>query len=266
LPTLGADYEDIQSELGFHLGFGRDISAFSAEDLASIVAWIKGGLQRMLFSAFQPKLDNTYDWSFLQQTFRFGTQIGQTEYDLPANFGSTNGPILWDSPTLAYRPIEWMNESFIRAKLSLTSTYQGIPLQAATFSKNTDGSAEQVQALVLYPRPDATYPFRMSFSIEPGMLTTQFPWPAGGSPHARTLLYACLAEATKRHDDNASYEADYQIALAGSINYDARSKGDNLGYCGDPKNRENPRWWPWNHEDDQQPFTDLRVTVGGVQY
>ena len=265
MPTLGADFGDIQSEIGFHLGFGRDTSAFSTEDSQSVLAWNKAGLQRFCYGAYQADNKNTYEWSFLKRTYHFGTQIDQTEYALPNDFGSPDGPLLWEMSTLAYKPIELMNESFLRAKLSLALTYQGIPLLYAIFPKIQDGSHEQRQGLLLYPKPDASYQLRMSYSLEPSMLTDQFPWPPGGSPHARTLMYACLAEATKRHDDNESYEAQYQASLLASMNYDARLKADNLGYGGDTKNREYSASWPW-HWYGSEPFTDLRVLVHGIQY
>ena len=263
MPTLGADFSDIQSEIGFHLGFGRDITAFSTEDSQSVLAWIKAGLQRFCYGAYQADQKNTYEWSFLKRVFHISTHIDQTEYDLPVNFGSPDGPILWDMNTMAYRPIELVNEAALRARLSVDPTVTGIPLLYSVFSKSQDGSHEQRQAIVLYPRPDTSYRLRLSYNIEPSMLTAEFPWPPGGSPHARTLMYACLAEATKRHDDNESYEAQYQASLLASMNYDARQKGDNLGYNSDPKQRERDGWWGW---DDCERFTDLRVLVHGTQY
>jgi hypothetical protein len=257
--TLGADYTEIQQELGFHLGFGRVVADFSTEDSESIVAWIKSGLRRFLFSAFQIRTGATYHWSFLRKVWHFGTQIGQIEYDLPADFGAPDGPILWESPQTAYRPIPIMNEAFVRMRLSQMPNVTGIPLAAAVFHKLASGVTEQKRAMVVYPPPDASYPFRMPYHISGEMLTEGFPWPPGGSPHARTLLYACLAEATKRHDDNASYENDYQLALAASMDYDARNAGDSLGYCDDPRQREQHGW-------DDERFHDLRVLVDGVQY
>ena len=256
--SLGADYTEIQQELGFHLGFGRVIADFSPEDSASIEAWIKSGLRRMLYEAYQTKLENTYDWSFLRRTFTLGTQIGQVEYDLPKDFGSANGPIYWASQKQYYRPIQMFNEPYVRTRLSQLPQVTGIPLCAATFYKRADGALEQRQALVLFPSPDASYVLNLNYNINGDMLTDAFPWPPGGSPHARTLLYACLAEATFRHDDNASYEAQYQLSLAASINYDARTAGDNLGYNSDPKQVEHT--WP------DERFTDLRVLVHGTQY
>lgn len=261
MQTLGADYDEIQQEMGYFLGWGRTVSAWSTDQLASITTWIKSGLRRFMFAATVPGMKNVYEWSFLQHDWRFGTQVGQTEYDLPKDFGSPGGPIIWDSPTISYQPIPFVNEAMVRQKLSLTPGWSGVPVLAAVFSKRTGGATEQQQGLLLCPVPDASYPLRLSYDILPGMLTESFPWPAGGSPHARTVLYACMAEACKRGDDNSSYEQDYQQALAASINYDARRKGDNVGYNSDKSNR--PRDWT-NYDGNE--FTDLRVKYNGVQF
>src|SRR5262249_1680427 len=105
---------------------------------------------------------------------------------------------------------------------------------AAVFARSGVSVAPQGQRLLVYPTPDAAYALRLLYEAQPRMLTAELTNPGGGAPHAQTLLYACLAEGSRRIGDApVRLEAAYAEPLVASIDYDRQLLGDNLGYCGD---------------------------------
>lgn len=246
--SLTANLAELQEQVKLHLGIGST----TARDVAVVETSIKGGLRRFMLSALIPGTATRWQWSFLRKSYLFSTLADTAEYDLPADFGTPEGQLIFT--TDYYTPIPWANEPMLRKKQSEDTEYSGVPQFAAMLNK-TPSMAPQAFAVLFWPTPDAAYALRLIYNVLPDMLGEELTNPHGGAPHARTILYACLAEAAKRIDqDPKEFEMEYQQGLLASIDHDRKLLGSNLGPMMDPSEM---------HERRQSNF---QVTYEGVLY
>jgi hypothetical protein len=265
---LGVTFDEIRSEVGFMLGFGRDTSAWDASapgltaaartersaKLASIDSAIKGGLRKFLFGSLCPGTRKVYEWSFLRKWFDFTTAESVGDYPLPADFGSPEGDVLF--PDDGYSPVPALNEARLLELRSRDDDSSGTPQYYATRHRPSSAAAGQGQDLLLWPLPSGAWRMRLCYQVTGEMLDDARQHPPGGPQHSRTVLYCCLAEAAKRIGPNdPTYEGEYQQALAASISVDSRTRPANLGYAADGERHEG---WGRNSE-----FT---VSVNGTLY
>lgn len=221
--SLTTNLAELQEQVKLHLGIGTT----TARDVAVVETSIKGGLRRFMLSALIPGTAKRWQWSFLRKSYLFSTADGTQEYDLPADFGTPESHVLFT--TDYYTPIPWLNEPMLRKRYSEDSERTGVPQFAAILNK-TPTMAPQQYAVLFWPEPDAAYALRIFYNVLPDMLGEELTNPHGGAPHARTILYACLAEAAKRIDqDPKEFEMEYQQGLLASIDHDRSLLGSNLG-------------------------------------
>lgn len=250
---LQVTYGELREQVGYHLGYGALPSSWDDDQAATVDLVIRGGLRRFMNSPLIPGTRTVWEWSFLRKNHLFSTAQGKKEYDLPADFGSPLGRLHYTSDWRT--PVEFVNEAMIRAKESANSDVTGAPSHFAILHRPKPTVAPQGQTLLLFPEPDGAYELRMLYQVSPEMLSESLSNPHGGAPHARTILFACLAEAGTRVDADKDYEAEYQMSLMASIDYDRRQKGDTGGYSRDMSD-ERPEW----------PRANNYVTYNGVLY
>lgn len=223
MASLAITFDEIRSEVGFTAGYGRDASRWGNESTQLVLAVIRNGIRRFLFGT--PLGGKVYDWSFLRQRWDFATVADKGDYELPADFGSPDGPIYFQSDQ--FTPIAFINESRMEHLRSLNVTNAGTPCFAAVRYKPSGGSYEQGRILELYPTPTGADTLRLLYRINGEMLTSSNQYPPGGAEHSRTVLYACLAELARRRNlpELAMYEADYIASFQGSISTDVSMRG-----------------------------------------
>ncbi len=230
METLAVTWDDIRAAIAFRRGWTRDPSNWDDDVVAAIKEAIKLGLSRMMHNAVAPGTRKVYEWSFLRQTFQFATVEDKWEYDLPQDFGSPAEPqVFFAETSRAFTPIRLMNDARILYLRSNEPDASGVPGYAAIRQKKQLGATEQGQDLLLHPVPDGAYQMKLLYNVSPHMLGDMLLHPHGGAPFARTLMLACIAEATKGIGDSEEYEAAFQDSLLAAISYDARNKGDNFG-------------------------------------
>lgn len=249
--SLDLTYDELRQQVGFHLGFG--MSGWNTNAVATIDLSIRNGLRRFLFSSLVPQTRKRWEWSFLRKSWLFSTVTGKSTYLLPEDFGVYEGPIHFVSDQRTTIPI--VGEGMLRAKEAEEAT--GVPSWAAIVPVPDPSISPQRQTLLFYPEPDGAYDLRLLYQVNPDMLSAELTSPHGGAPHARTILLTILLESAVRVDSSRDFEREHAEALAASIDFDAKMKGDNWGYNGDPSSYRDMVYRTTN-------FT--AVTMDGVTY
>jgi hypothetical protein len=243
MTSLAGTRDELRGELGFRFGFERDPEGWDEYQEAAIESVVRNGLRRFYFQALAPGTRKTYEWSFLYQTYLFSTTEDRESYELPEDFGSPRGPLLFAEANFAYREARIVNEAMLREQRGRDLQAKGVPWLAAIRAKKVSGATEQRYELLIYPKPDGEYDLRLGYKVLEGMLTESAVHLPGGAAHFRTILYACLMEAGTLVDEDAELiRRTYDEALLGSINYDGRMDSGYLGINSDPSIYEPERY------------------------
>jgi len=151
--NLSLQYEDVAKSVGRFLGFGRDMSGWSADQLGDIHEAMDKGYRDFLMS---------HDWSFLKPIGTLSLVDGTRTYDLPDDFGSPRGPFTF-SGSVAYPPVILTGEGNIREWYQ-TSDGESRPTYAAILPKAQAGTSGQRWEVVFYPMPETSYTVEYAYN------------------------------------------------------------------------------------------------------
>lgn len=260
-------YDELRKSVATNAGWGDDIDAWSDEVRTAVETSIRGGLRRFLFGTTMPGMAKVYEWSFLRKRWDFTTKSDERTYLLPEDFGSLEYRFIWFT-TEQYSKVPLVNEARLLSLQSLDPNTSGVTQYAATRYR-TQGAGEHRQELVLYPIPSGAWDMFAIYRINGEMLSDGNQLPPGGSEHARSIEYACLAELGQRMFVNAemaaSYEASYQQSLMASVSTDSRTRNPIVGY-----NRDTTEIGAYMgdgmYPDDRFGGSDWVATVNGTRY
>jgi len=236
--SLDLKYEDLASETGHFLGFGRGANegekAWTASQTKSIESCIKSGYRKFLLP---PPVGNetSYNWSFLHPVASLALASGEQTIPLPYDFGGLEGDAILSATSGASRwsalriePEGRLLQSYAAFETAPTGPPVSVALQAI---KGTTDSRGQRWQLLVYPQADQAYTIQVPYFFVPEALSEPRPYALGGPNHAETILEACLSVAEQRLDDTASvHSALFMERLAASISLDRRNKPNFLGY------------------------------------
>jgi hypothetical protein len=271
--TLALNYADLQSEVGFYLGFGRGSSApyndttFSTTQQQTVDACIKSGLRSFYYPDALEGQDAAYTWSFMKPVATLTLGNGQVTIPLPDDFGGIENRMSVNQqgqPGNMFWPVEIVGVGQVYQAQTNLPTTTGRPQMACVEPlKLKDGilSGQRFQ-LRFFPIADAAYNCIFAYYVNPDYLTNPWPWPYGGMMHAETIRLACLAAAEAYVDDRMQVNAQrFQDRLRASITADMKTKPQTLGYNGDRSDALHTLWgtpgWPYWHYNDQ-------IMVNGV--
>lgn len=240
-PTLSAQWNDLQGDIGFFLGYGRGLafgeSAWSTQQQSSIDRCVKGGMRKFYYCG--------YDWSFLKPVANLSLAAGSVIVPLPDDFGGFDGQITIASPTgqtWIVLDITGIGEIYTRQGQYPTMT--GRPQIACQEPvKGTTATQSNRSQLHVFPIADQAYTLRAQYYINPDYLSGAFPYAYGGPEHAETLLEGCLAVAEKLLDDTSGvHDAEFDKLLEVSTDIDRRKKPQTLGYNRDNSDYMDRTW------------------------
>jgi len=121
---------------------------------------------------------------------------GDGVYRLPGDYWSrTTRKIIWDQ-TDGIDHIPFMDKKIVDARRALDAS-TSFTLMAYIEWVTSDGTAEQAQQLVIWPRAGSNYNVIMPYASKPQGMTDANPYPRGGVEMAEGLLAACIAVAEK---------------------------------------------------------------------
>lgn len=218
MSTLALTYPDYMNAVGYFLGYGTDYTAYNAAKQARCDAIVQSGLRQFYFPA-QPA-DGFKGWSFMKPSTGTLTMVSGTfAYDLPADFGTIEGPFSYPS-TNPGPAIPVIDESDVRVMNSF-GTYTGTPVFAAIRPKTTTGAADQLWECLLWPTPNIAVALTYKYTLSPPKLTVGAPYPYGGIFHHETIKASCLAVAEIEEDDAPGIHTQkFQQRMIASILHD----------------------------------------------
>ncbi len=127
--TGSLQWTDLQSAVGYYLGYGATIGSWNAGQLAVVLDVCKTGYNQFLFPPQLPNEPTQHQWSFLKPTRTINLLAGEGDYPLLYDFGSFFGYMSY-SPGMVWGKIQFISEGEIREK-RVTFRYTGRPFFAA---------------------------------------------------------------------------------------------------------------------------------------
>lgn len=218
---LSVNYAELQKEVSFYLGFGRDTINMLAQNAELIDSIIRAGIRQFYYPPILPGDKHQHIWSFLKPVSSITTVSGDYDYDLPDDCGGIEGDLTYSSSDYG-SPIKIVPESRIR-ELQNSNASSGKPYWAAIRPKSFSGNTGQRLELILYPEPDSGYTLYYKKVVLVSDLSPASPYPYGGSAHGETILNSCLSVAEKRLNDmHGVHYDDFLRSLQSSIERDRK--------------------------------------------
>tara|TARA_R110002020_G_scaffold250052_3_gene464173 strand:- start:658 stop:1698 length:1041 start_codon:yes stop_codon:yes gene_type:complete len=164
-------------------------------------------------------------------------RLHQDDTPLPDDFGRLIAPLTYVEKENAWHSVEIVGEGRIRELRQRDNIVNNgsKPQFAAIRTKNRGIESGTRREIMLWPAVSGAYVLRMQYRQRPQDNLDDAQIPYGGTDHAETILYSCLAEAERRLDESRGvYYARFIESLASSIDLDSRTgKARSLGYNGD---------------------------------
>lgn len=253
--TISLSYLELKQRVGRFLGYDRDSTKWTDEQLDDIEESILSGLRQFYY----PPVD--YQWRFLSPNRTLVTAASDASYDLPDDFGSLSGTHLTFQSDYQTLFVEVTGESRIR-KHRQSGEGNGRPMLAAIvpieLTAANSATAGQRFKVELWPTPDAVYTLEYRCEVIPFSLTDARIYPYGGAVHAETILESCLS-AAERHINNEKgvhWQTFMSELLPASIQKDKQLSPRIYGYMDDSRNKIN--------SGGLHSQSDYYVTVNGV--
>lgn len=239
--TLSLSIDDLRSDMGDYLGYGRTYASMSAKQTARVDALLKTGLRKFYIPAL--KGIPPHEWSFLKPITTLALIADDYDYDLPDDFLAFDPgkkPTFATTDNAEY-PLELVDESRIRAlRMSQTITISGPPRYMAERPKAGTPmglTAGQRFEVIFFPTPDAAYTVTYRYKVAPNAISDSQKYPYGGMQHAETIRAACLCACEQfLNDGRTNWTAGFDELLMASIQADQQKAPASLGYNGDKSN------------------------------
>lgn len=253
--TLAAAFTDLQGDVGFFLGYGRDPEVWDSKKSANVTHCLKGGLRLVYHCG--------YPWSYLKPVATLVLKNGASSAILPHDYGGFEGRVTIQSPTSqAWWALELGSIGQIYERISLHPSTTGRPTMLAEEPiKGTTATSGQRHQLKVWPIADQDYTLRFQYFLLPDYLTGTQPYVYGGAQHAQLFFAACKAVAERDLDDlaNGPQFIEFMRLLEVSKDLDRRNKPQTLGVNLDRSD------WPGREYPNGRRF-DGRITVNGIAY
>lgn len=232
--SLTVDFHYLQRRVGSQLGFDRNPAIWDDEEAELVQEIIDDGVRQ---AYFPPPLSPPYSlgtleahsWSFMRPTWEFTTVSGQRRYELPPDYDSPVGDLVFLDTNNSYPAA--IHTSAVRLdKLESRDTSNGSPRLFATEAGESTGEDPQTQVLVLHPTPDGAYRMSLKYQAAARRLTADQPYPLGGQLFGPVLVASCLSMAEQRLTGKQGplFNA-FLSALAGGIRRDHKREPKSLG-------------------------------------
>lgn len=258
--SLDVSYGLLLKRVGHELGMGWDAGTWTVEERRRVDMVIHSGLRQFYTPPPLPGEKHGHEWTFLRPVTTLATVASTYLYDLPADFAAMDGPLTFPpGATVLYRPIEIVNENYIRQR-QMTDNFTRRPEVAAIRPKAHDGTQNTRYEILFWPTPDDAYTLSYRYRVNLLSLSDTRQFPPGAQTHAEAILTSCLAAAEQMRDGKAGLHTErFGVLLAASVSADRRgSCPERLGVPGE---MDDPMTY-WNYHD----FQDNIVTYNDVAY
>ena len=263
---LTVDLDYLHRLIGSKLGYGAHSGSWGNTQREQVNEVVRTGLRRFYSPPVFPGEKYAHEWSFLRPIATLNLKADVFEYELPKDYAMMDGPLTYSPGTsVLYPPIKMVSEHQVRGKRqSLEIT--GRPEIAALRPKmQVDGVGTRWE-LVFWPTPSSAYSLQYRYRTNPGLLSSGVAEPAGGMPHAQTVVESCLwAVDEMMGKKESAHRAAYLECLSSSVSHDKLANApESLGYNGDRSD---------NYGQFSSPYADYRsiqqsntTTYNGTAY
>lgn len=201
MATLRLTFSDLYNEVARFLGtYGS--SGPTGEDLTQAKNIVHSAYRRFL---------NSYSWSFLKPSFQIITVSGTWIYELPNDFSSIVGGIIFNSND-GYPPLDELPVDTLMEMRSL-SDYNNYPMFYATRAGSYTPETGQKWEILFYPTPGAAYTLHSRYKIYPKKLSNDNDLSIGLVDTDESLKALCLAEAESSKDEFLDVQEKKAIML-----------------------------------------------------
>lgn len=164
-------------------------------------------------------------------------RLHQDDYTLPDDFGRLISPLTYVEKENAWYSVEIVGEGRIRElrQRDYVGTNGSKPQIASIRTVNNSIESGTRREIMFWPAVSGAFVLKMQYRVRPQDDLNDDDIPYGGTDHAETILYSCLAESERRLDETSGvYYERYIESLASSIDLDSRMSGAHtLGYNSD---------------------------------
>lgn len=249
----------LREAVGTFLDLGFEVADYSTDDLLLIDRAIDAGLRQFYEPLPLPGERAAHTWSFLYPIGTLSLVSGQSEYDLPDDFGGITERFFMVGDDLSNFPLEMTNMARILALREMDDSSSGPPQMVALNLIPATGETPTRYSAVVYPTPGQAYTLKFPYRSNPYQLSATAAYPLGGQPHAETLRESCLAAAERDvNDEIGIHNSQFQARMVASVTYDRRHfSAKNYGYNGDRK-----KYRPLRHPDTSHVVTIFGNTPG----
>jgi hypothetical protein len=232
---LGETHTSLQVAIADYLGWGRNSegtgSSWSSETISRLGDILNSAYLQMLYPPILANEKSSHRWSFLRPAYTLTTAAEDYLYDLPSDFGSIVGDIVFDADENVDKIVRHVSPAFIdRERAGDTSA--GQPTLFALRPKSVLQTAVQTTELMLYPTPDDAYDLTVYYDAKVKNLSAENPYPLGGQAVSELLVQSCRDIAAQRYrDDVAGREHGVFLErLQAAVEVDRRNAPSFLGY------------------------------------
>jgi hypothetical protein len=253
---LSLNRTQLREAVGTFLDLGFEVADYSTDHLLLIDRAIDDGLRSFYEPEPLPGERTPHIWSFTKPIGELMTVGGQSDYDLPDDFGGMEDRFYLVGDDMSSVPLLMTNMARMLARREVDDSSSGPPQMTALNSIPSTGETPTRWSVSIWPVPSGEYTLKFPYRSNPYALSATAPYPLGGQPHAETLKESCLAAAERNVNDELGIHNDtFRRRLAASVALDRRLFGTkNYGYNGDRK-----RYRPLRHPD-----TNHVVTINGI--
>ena len=227
-PTTGVSYTVILREIGREMGWSRDSSDWSSDQLQDAADMIAAGCR----TAYYPP---QWEWRFLRINFSLDTVVNTREYDLPDDFASLLVTMTYTEDDGNATDIRIVSEQQIRARYqNQTTSSTGYPIEAAIRVERPTNSTSTRYVLAVWPEPDGVYTMEGQCVVQPNTVNGAGRYPYGNQSFHECLLNAILMQCERKLGENdGKYARAFAESLVSAKRIDDQTAPDTLGYNGD---------------------------------
>ena len=217
--------------IGQHLGYGPNEDTWTTGQTAKIKEAVRQGKRNFILPPLLPGEKRVHEWSFLRPFSTLNLQAGVFSYDMPDDFSSLYGPMIFVAGAAVVYPSIQITGAFELQRRQQLQTASSRPFMAALQVKEGVQDVGTKYEVLFFPTPDEAYELKFQYRINPDNDEVA----QGGNEHFQTVLASCKASADELEGvSNSPHRKIFMEKVAQSIFFDRQSSTpDTLGYNAD---------------------------------
>jgi hypothetical protein len=204
-----------------------------------------------------------HKWSFLTPSAFLQVQSGQTQHDLPSDYGGMASIMTYaGTDNIDHPSVDIIGEHQIRKLLQSSTQANGRPAKAGVRQKSDVQDGGTGYEIIFWPVPNGNYTLEYSYRVQPSRDMSII---HGGDAHFQTILEAMKAAADViQKRKQRPHEQLFMERLIASVHFDEQlAAPKQMGY-----NRDGSVRMGYDIFDDNRRFGHVETAVGynGINY